>query len=100
MVSIYNCGEICYLPPPPCLLFCLVFSMAHRSNFPTGYLGWKDFCSPSALNKLRHGLARHALAISGIGISLDFLQRGMAGDRGDLVGAASDLRESPCRRLA
>jgi hypothetical protein len=65
------------------------------------YAGQKDwqFCSPSALDQLSHRLARHALAIGGAGVSLHFFERGVAGDRRDLVRGASDLGQPPRRRL-
>jgi hypothetical protein len=41
------------------------------------------FCSPSAVDQLRHCFARHALAVGGFGVALHLAQRRIAGDRGE-----------------
>ena len=41
-----------------------------------------------------------ALAISGLRVALDFGKRGMAGDRCNLMGGASDLGEPSGRGFA
>jgi hypothetical protein len=47
-----------------------------------------------------HGIARHAQLVRRLCIALDLAQRGMAADRGNFIGAASGLGESPTCCLA
>jgi hypothetical protein len=56
--------------------------------------------SPSAVGQLLHGLPRRAFAVGGLRVPLYLGERRMAGNRRDLICAATDLGEASRCRLA
>jgi hypothetical protein len=69
-----------------------------RRSVEITYQGWTTICSPSALNELSHRFARHALPIGSLGVALHLGKRRVAGDRCNLVGAASNLGKTASGR--
>ena len=59
-----------------------------------------DNAARSSRRHPRHRRARQPLAVDGLGVTLDLLQRCVSGDGGDLVHRASGFGESSRRRLA
>src|SRR3954469_1860865 len=87
-------------PGSPSLKCSFLLSTACHQNCPARYPCWTKICSPSALNELLHRLARHALAVGCLRVTLYFRERGVPGDRCNLICTASDLSLTTSASLA
>src|ERR1700756_1306425 len=91
-------SKVRVLVRPPFAVCALCFARLFSPNCPASYPRWTFICSPSALDQLRHRLARQAFAVGSFGVALHLAQRSVAEDRRNLVCTTADLGETPrCR---
>ena len=86
-------------PPGPTILNLCSFLFNHLvrklANQTRKFASW---CLRSVLHELLHRLLREALPVGGLCVALHLSKRGMAGDGGYLMRAASRLGKPPrCR---
>ena len=89
----------CVGPPGPTILILCSFAfnelVRKLANQTRRFASW---CLRSVLHELLHRLLREALPVGGLCVALHLSKRGMAGDGGYLMRAASRLGKPPrCR---